>query len=104
MSYSIPSVIVNQDTSDDVELWKVKTNVVGACSSFTLFKQNIAQGHYTNIITTMEQLSTHEGHMGKFTWLICKDRKFISHVKRIAVDEAHTVYTTGVLKHNKPAY
>ena len=52
----------------------------------------------------MEQLRTHDGHMGKFTQLIHKDRKFISRVKRIAVDEVHMVYTAGILKHNKPAH
>jgi len=32
-SYGISSVIINQDTSDDIELWKVRTKyVVGACS------------------------------------------------------------------------
>jgi len=52
----------------------------------------------------MEQLRTHDGHMGKFARLIRKDRKFVSRVKRIAMDEAHTIYTAGISKHNKPAH
>ena len=52
----------------------------------------------------MEQLKIHDGHMGKLARLIRKDRKFVSRIKRIAVDEAHTIYTAGIPKHNKPAY
>jgi superfamily II DNA helicase RecQ len=57
-----------------------------------------------NIITTMKQLRTHDSHISKPTQLICKDHKFVSHVKRIAVDEAHSIYTAGILKHNKLAH
>jgi superfamily II DNA helicase RecQ len=66
--------------------------------------QKIAAGDYINIITTMEQLKTHDGHLGKFVRLVCKDRKFVSRVKRISIDDAHMIYTAGVPKHNRPAH
>jgi len=52
----------------------------------------------------MEQLKTHEGHMGKLAQLIRKDRRFVSRIKHIAVDEVHTIYTCSIPKHNRPAH
>jgi len=87
-----------------MDLWKVKSKLILAHIYYSLAPQKIADGGYTNIITTMEQLKTHEGHMGKLARLIRKDRKFVSRIKRVAVDEAHTIYTAGIPKHNKPAH
>lgn len=46
----------------------------------------------------------HDGHMGKLTRLIRKDRSFLFRIKRIAVDETHVIYIAGIPKHNKPAH
>jgi hypothetical protein len=87
-----------------MDLWKVKSKLILAHIYYSLARQKIADSSYTNIITTMEQLKTHEGHMGKLARLICKNHKFVSHIKRIAIDKAHTIYTAGIQVHNKPAH
>jgi superfamily II DNA helicase RecQ len=106
-SYAIKTVVVNEDTSDDPVLWNVRfipLNKIITCLE-VLTIQDIGSGIYPNIITTMEQLGIFDGHMTRFGKLLrARDRKFITSIKRLEIDELHTVYTAGIPKHGQPAF
>jgi superfamily II DNA helicase RecQ len=53
----------------------------------------------------MESMGKHDGHYSKFATLLRKpDRKFVSRVARLQLDEAQNIYTAGIPKHNQPAF
>jgi len=67
--------------------------------------QKIVDGHFQNIITTMESMGKHDGHFGKFALILRnRDRKFVNCIKQLQIDEAQTIYTAGIAKHNQPPF
>ena len=67
--------------------------------------QKIADGHFQNIIATMESIRKHDGRFGKFALILRnRDRKFVNRIKRLQIDEAQTIYTAGIAKHNQPSF
>ncbi|KII83575.1 hypothetical protein PLICRDRAFT_119367 [Plicaturopsis crispa FD-325 SS-3] len=62
--------------------------------------QDIRAGKYPLLLVSPEQLSMHDGHLPRMAQLL-SDQRFVSLVKRIQVDEAHTIYTAH--QQNVPA-
>ncbi|KII90888.1 hypothetical protein PLICRDRAFT_158307 [Plicaturopsis crispa FD-325 SS-3] len=82
----VRAIAINGDTPRDDALWK-----------------NIREGMYSLLIISPEQLFMHDGHLPRMAHLL-SDQRFVSLVKRVHVDEAHTIYTAGISKHGEPAY
>src|ERR1700691_5892008 len=72
--------------------------------------QEIADGYFQNVITTMESMGRHDGYFSKFSLILRNlDRKFVTQIKRLQMDDVQTIYTAGIPRHNRqtalrPAY
>ena len=55
------------------------------------------------LIIQPEQLQSFEGHLPRLAQAL-RNRHFAKHVKRVHVDEAHTIYTAGIPLYGLPAF
>ncbi|KAJ7771319.1 P-loop containing nucleoside triphosphate hydrolase protein, partial [Mycena maculata] len=84
--YNIPTLAINEDTSDSPDLWK-----------------KITKGEFPHLIVQPEQFRLNHGHLPRLTRLL-HDRSFVSKVARVAVDEAHNIQTAGSVIDGRPAF
>ncbi|KII95827.1 hypothetical protein PLICRDRAFT_26163 [Plicaturopsis crispa FD-325 SS-3] len=64
---------------------------------------DVESGKYPLLIVSPEQLGMLDGHLPRLALLLNKPR-FVANIKRVHVDEAHTIYTAGISKHGEPAF
>ncbi|KAJ7724305.1 P-loop containing nucleoside triphosphate hydrolase protein [Mycena maculata] len=84
--YGIPTVGINEDTSDSPELWK-----------------KIENGEIPHLIVQPEQFRLTNGHLPRMAKLL-RVRSFTSKVSRVAIDEAHNIYTAGTIINGRPPF
>ncbi|KAJ7150362.1 P-loop containing nucleoside triphosphate hydrolase protein [Mycena filopes] len=84
--FGIPTLAVNEDTPNSPELWNA-----------------IESGAIRHLVVQPEQLRIHHGHLPRMAKLL-QNRAFVSKIKRVAVDEAHNIYTAGSVINNRPAF
>ncbi|KAJ7280832.1 P-loop containing nucleoside triphosphate hydrolase protein [Mycena rebaudengoi] len=90
--YGLPSIAINQHTSNDRDLWKTIRN----------------HEHYRHYSVSPEQCGSYQGHITRFARLL-HDPKWTKKIGLLQIDEAHFIATTGIAeKKNKgpfrPAY
>ncbi|KAG0692229.1 hypothetical protein DFH29DRAFT_786633, partial [Suillus ampliporus] len=59
---------------------------------------------YEHLIVSPEQLSMFNGHLPCLARLIHQDGAFVKRIKRVYIDEAHNIYTTGLAHHGEEAF
>ncbi|KAJ7272254.1 P-loop containing nucleoside triphosphate hydrolase protein [Mycena rebaudengoi] len=84
--YNIRTVAINEDTPDSPDLW-----------------EDISLGKIPHLIVQPEQFRLNHGHLPKMARLL-HDHKFVTKVKRVAVDEAHNIYTAGTKLNGRPPF
>ncbi|KAJ7506368.1 P-loop containing nucleoside triphosphate hydrolase protein, partial [Mycena galericulata] len=84
--YGIPTIGINEDTSDSPELWK-----------------KIENGEIQHLIVQPEQFRPTNGHLPRIAKLL-RNRVFASKVSRVAIDEAHNIYTAGAVINGRPPF
>ncbi|KAF8803590.1 hypothetical protein BYT27DRAFT_7109423 [Phlegmacium glaucopus] len=84
--YGIEALAINEDTPHCPELWK-----------------HIQEGRYKLLLVQPEQLSTIDGHIPRMARLI-GGRRFVTMIKRVHIDEAHTIYSAGIERYGLPAF
>ncbi|KII92674.1 hypothetical protein PLICRDRAFT_172734 [Plicaturopsis crispa FD-325 SS-3] len=82
----VRAAAINGDTTTDPVFWK-----------------DVESGKYPLLIVSPEQLGMLDGHLPRLALLLNKPR-FVANIKRVHVDEAHTIYTAGISKHGEPAF
>jgi superfamily II DNA helicase RecQ len=65
--------------------------------------QALQDGKYTIIIVQPEQLQSFEGHLPRLAQAL-RNRHFVKLIRRVYVDEAHTIYTSGIPLYGLPAF
>ncbi|KAJ7598279.1 P-loop containing nucleoside triphosphate hydrolase protein [Mycena floridula] len=92
--YGLETMIVNEDTPRDSNLWNKKAHNLGQ-------KQ---PGTARIVIVTPEQFfQTPEGHMTKLGDLV-RQKPFKCHIKLVVADEIHQLITQGLPMHGCPAF
>lgn len=107
--YGIPTITVNDETPRDDEYWKV-SDLLGL-RTLTILRQKHVHDTTTKtpgtarlIIVTVEQLvKSPEGHLSRIAVLI-RTPQFQRRLRRIHVDEAHSIHTDGLPKYGIPAF
>ena len=65
--------------------------------------QSLQAGEYTILIIQPEQLQSFGGHLPRLAQAL-RNRQFVKLIRRVHVDEAHTIYTAGILLYGLPAF
>ncbi|KAJ7016533.1 P-loop containing nucleoside triphosphate hydrolase protein, partial [Mycena alexandri] len=85
--YGIPTIAINEDTSNSPELWN-----------------KIEAGEIRHLLVQPEQLRTnHAGHLPRMARLL-HNPGFVNKIKRVAVDEAHNIRTSGIAINGRPPF
>jgi superfamily II DNA helicase RecQ len=66
--------------------------------------QDIKNGAFTVLIVQPEQLYMTKGHVPWLAHLIAEDQHFMKLIQRVHIDEAHFIYTAGLMHYGLPAF
>ncbi|KAJ7241232.1 hypothetical protein B0H12DRAFT_1221583 [Mycena haematopus] len=84
--YGIPTLGINEDTPNSPELW-----------------QRVEAGEFRHLIVQPEQFRLNHGHLPRMAKLL-HNRVFVAKIKRVAIDEAHNIYTAGTVINGRPPF
>jgi hypothetical protein len=63
--------------------------------------QEISDGYFQYVITTMGSIGRHDGYFSKFSLILRNfDRNFVTQIKQLQMDDVQTIYMAGILIHN----
>ncbi|KAG2058724.1 hypothetical protein BDR06DRAFT_875580 [Suillus hirtellus] len=85
--YGIPTIAINEDTPTDLSLW-----------------ESIHAGKFAHLIILPEQLSMFNDHLLCLARLFQQNCTFTQRIKCVHIDEAHNIYTAGLLHHGEEAF
>lgn len=71
--------------------------------SLVTFCQSVQTGEFTVLIIQPEQLQPFEGHLPRLARIL-RNSRLSKLVKRVHIDEAHTIYTGGIPLYGQPAF
>ncbi|KII90705.1 hypothetical protein PLICRDRAFT_106554 [Plicaturopsis crispa FD-325 SS-3] len=67
------------------------------------FWADVRNGCYPLLIASPDQFSMIDGHLPRMAQIM-EESDFKKRFSRVAIDEAHSIYTVGVSKHGEPAF
>ncbi|KAH9961658.1 hypothetical protein BGW80DRAFT_1125400, partial [Lactifluus volemus] len=85
-SYGLTAACVNEDTPNSSEFWK-----------------SVQAGDFNILVVQPKQLQTYKGHLPRLAQAL-RNSRLPKIIKRVHVDEAHSIHTAGIPLYGQPAF